>query len=72
MSSKSSLLTKFSILFGSLGVLALLLAWSAELRGFMLGFEARHWYQDAVVLLLIAIWLKLGAIHHKDDHKHEQ
>ena len=66
--SKSHLLTKLSIFIGSLGVFALILAWIAEFKGFVLFFEARHWYNDAVVLLLIAIWLKLGAIYHKNDN----
>ncbi|MDP3770218.1 MAG: hypothetical protein U1A25_02250 [Candidatus Sungbacteria bacterium] len=64
---KSHKLSKLSIVSGFLGVLALLLAWCAEYRGFVLGFESRHWYNDAMVLLLIAIWLKLGAIYHKGE-----
>ena len=52
---------------GMLGVLALFLAWGAETRGFVFGFESRVWYNDAIIFLLIAIWLKLGAIYHKED-----
>ena len=66
--SKPHILTKLSILVGSLGVFAFVLAWIAELKGFVLYFEARHWYNDAMILLLIAIWLKLGAIYHKNDN----
>ena len=54
---------------GMLGVLALFLAWVAETRGFVFGFESRVWYNDAIIFLLIAIWLKLGAIYHKEDGK---
>ena len=65
--SKSHLLTKLSIFIGSLGVFALVLAWIAELKGFVLYFEARHWYNDAMILVLIAIWLKLGALYHQKE-----
>jgi hypothetical protein len=65
--SKSHALTKLSIFIGSFGVFAFILAWIAEFKGFVLYFEARHWYNDAMILLLVAIWLKLGAIYHKDD-----
>lgn len=68
--SKSSKLTKLSILFGALGMLAFLFAWVAELKGFVFRFESRHWYNDAIVLFLAAIWLKLGAIYHKNDNQH--
>ena len=59
------MLCNISVAVGSLGILGLLFAWCAELRGFVFGFEARHWYSDAMVLVLIAIWFKLGAIYHK-------
>lgn len=65
--NKSAMLVKISVLTGFLGVLALLFAWCAEYRGFVFGFESRHWYSDAMVLILIAIWMKLGAIYHKGE-----
>ena len=63
----SRILTKLSILFGFAGCVAFIFAWIAELKAFVLGFESLHWYQDATVLLLIAIWFKLGAIYHKSE-----
>ena len=66
---KSRMLKKCSGVVGVLGVLALFLAWYAELHGFVFGFESRVWYNDAIIFLLIAIWLKLGAIYHKEDGK---
>ena len=65
--NKANKLTKISIVTGFLGIGAFLLAWCAEYRVFVFGFESRHWYNDAMVLLLIAIWLKLGAIYHKGE-----
>ena len=67
MSKTSHTLKKFSAVIGVLGILSLLLAWVAEFRGFVFGFESRHWYNDAIVFLLVAIWFKLGAILHKGD-----
>ena len=64
---KAHLLKKASGIIGSLGLLALLLAWRAEFSGFVFGFESRVWYNDAIIFLLIAIWLKLGAIYHKGE-----
>jgi len=64
---KDYMLKKGSVVAGSLGILALFLAWRAEFSGFIFGFESRVWYNDAIVFLLIAIWLKLGAIYHKGE-----
>ena len=64
---KSYMLKKCDGIVGGLGILALVLAWVAETRGFVFGFESRVWYNDAIIFLLIAIWLKLGAIYHKED-----
>ena len=63
------MLKKCSGVVGVLGILALFLAWGAETRGFVFGFESRVWYNDAIIFLLIAIWLKLGAIYHKEEGK---
>ncbi|QQG45384.1 MAG: hypothetical protein HYW89_00385 [Candidatus Sungiibacteriota bacterium] len=63
--NKANNLTKISIVVGLLGVLSLVLAWIAEARGFAFGYTSDHWFNDAIVLVLIAIWLKLGAIYHK-------
>lgn len=62
---KAKVLTNLSILVGVLGAAALIFAWLADLRGFFLGFMADHWYSDALVFMLAAIWLKLGAIYHR-------
>lgn len=64
---KVHMLKKASVITGFLGILALLLAWRAEFSGFIFGFESRVWYNDAIIFLLIAIWLKLGAIYHKGE-----
>ena len=65
---KSHMLKKCSAIVGVLGILALFLAWWAESHGFILGFESRVWYNNAVVFLLVAIWFKLGAIYHKGEN----
>ncbi|MBI2582942.1 hypothetical protein HYV98_01655 [Candidatus Azambacteria bacterium] len=62
---KSKNLTNLSIIIGLLGVLALVGAWVAGAAGTVLGMNQQHLYWDAAVLLLAAIWLKLGAIYHK-------
>ncbi len=67
MSKMSHKLKMFSGVIGLLGILAFILGWWAEYRGFVLGFESRVWYNDAIILLLIAIWFKLGAILHKGE-----
>lgn len=64
---KAHMLKKASVITGLFGILALLLAWRAEFSGFIFGFESRVWYNDAIIFLLIAIWLKLGAIYHKGE-----
>ena len=64
---KSHMLKKASVITGFLGILAFVLAWRAEFSGFIFGFESRVWYNDAIIFLLIAIWLKLGAIYHKGE-----
>jgi len=67
MSKMSHKLKKFSAVIGLLGIVAFILGWCAEYRGFVWGFESRVWYNDAIILLLIAIWFKLGAILHKGE-----
>ncbi|MEK9195553.1 MAG: hypothetical protein AAB975_04195 [Patescibacteria group bacterium] len=64
---KAHTLKKASVIMGFLGILALIFAWRAEFSGFVFGFESRVWYNDAITFLLIAIWLKLGAIYHKGE-----
>lgn len=64
---KAHMLKKVSGIIGCFGLLALILAWRAEFSGFIFGFESRVWYNDAIIFLLIAIWLKLGAIYHKGE-----
>lgn len=62
---KLDTLTTLSIVAGALGVLALLGAWLAGPRELFFGLTEQHLFADAAVLLLIAIWLKLGAIYHR-------
>ena len=66
---KSHILKKMSVVSGLVGIFALALAWCAEYRGFVFGFESRVWYNNAIIFLLIGIWFKLGAIYHKGDMK---
>lgn len=61
---KANILIKISVVTGLLGIIAFGLAWYAEFKGFILGLESLHWYFDAMILMLIAIWTKLGAIYH--------
>jgi len=49
---------------GTIGMLALIGAWIAG-SGTFLGMTQTHLFSDAVVLMLIAIWLGLGHISHK-------
>lgn len=62
---RAETLTNLSIAVGLLGVLALIAAWLVGPGSALAGMSQQHLFTDAVVLLLIAIWLKLGAIYHK-------
>lgn len=62
---KAQTLTNVSIVVGVIGILSLIGAWLAGESGLFLGFSQKHLFADAGLLLLIAIWLKLGAIYHK-------
>lgn len=59
-------LTKLSIVFGAFGLLSWLMAtmfrWGTQGIPSM---TPNDWVLDAIVLLAAAIWLKLGAIYHK-------
>ena len=48
---------------GSIGVLALLGAWIAR-SGLFLGMSQQHLFNDAIVLILVAIWLNLSTLIH--------
>lgn len=56
-----------AIVSGSLGVLAILGAWWLQWTGQLdiYGLSQGHLYNDAVVLLLAAIWFMTGAFWHK-------
>lgn len=66
----NEVLTKLSIVFGTFGVLswfiASLLHWT---RYGVPRLSAADWMMDAGVLVLIAIWLKLGAIYHQSKER---
>ena len=62
---RAETLTTLSILVGLLGVLALIGAWVIGPTGALAGMTQQHLFTDSAILLLIAIWLKLGAIYHK-------
>jgi len=64
--NKSSILTNWSIALGVLGIAAWIIGGLLQLLGnksFI--FPYWHYWIDSGILLLIAIWLKLGAIYHK-------
>lgn len=63
--SNAKTLTTLSIIIGILGVISLILAWAASPEKPVLGLSETHLFYDSIALLLIAIWLKLGAIYHK-------
>ena len=63
MTNKANTLTNVSIIVGVLGVAAFVLEWSAFLG--VTNFPPNFWFNNALVLLLVAIWLKVGAIYHK-------
>lgn len=52
---------------GVLGFLALLAAWYATWKGAFWGLGAGHWYEDAKVLLLLAlagfVFVQVGVMH---------
>lgn len=60
----SKVLHVVSVMAGFLGVLALIGAWCASKQGLVLGMDETHLFRDATVLVLIAIWLQLGTMHH--------
>jgi len=66
------LLTKLSIIFGGFGIfswfIASLFHW---IEHGIPRINADDWMSDAMVLLLIAIWLKLGALYHKPERNRE-
>ena len=63
---KSSILTNWSVVLGVLGIAAWIiggfLQWLGD-KSFIFPFW--HYWVDGGTLLLIAIWLKLGSIYHK-------
>jgi len=68
----SKVLHVVSIISGFLGVLALIGAWCASKQGFVLGMDETHLFRDAIVLVLVAIWLQIATIHHmKLEEKNE-
>ena len=60
----SKVLHIVSVIAGLWGVLALIGAWLAGENGTIWGFSQQHCFYDAIVLILIAIWLQIGTIHH--------
>lgn len=59
-------LTVLSIIVGLLGIVDLVLAWQTYGGGRIMGYGPDFWFFKSIVLLLVAIWLKLGAIYHKN------
>lgn len=49
----------------TIGVLALFAAWYVSGNGgTVLGMDEAHLFNDAIVLILVAIWLQLATLHH--------
>ena len=53
-----------SVISGFLGVVALIGAWCASRNGPVWGMSEAHLFMDAIVLVLIAIWLQIATMHH--------
>ncbi len=51
-------------IMGWVGVIALFGAWNAGTSGTAFGFTQNHLFMDAIILVLIAIWMQLATIHH--------
>jgi hypothetical protein len=69
----SKVLHVVSVMAGLLGIIALIGAWCASKQGLILGMDETHLFRDATVLVLIAIWLQLGTMHHiKLEEKNER
>ena len=60
----SKVLHVVSVIAGFLGVLALVGAWCASRKCLVLGMNETHLFMDAIVLVLVAIWLQVATVHH--------
>ena len=49
---------------GWVGIIALLSAWSAGENSTVFGFTQTPLFVDAIILVLIAIWMQLSTTHH--------
>lgn len=67
----SPFLHVLTVVSGVVGFLSLLGAWWTQLRGTPLwGMSQEHLFNDAKVLVLLAIWLALGVLIHRDQERH--
>ena len=64
-SNKAKVLAYVSLVVGFLAILDLVFAWGTYGGGRFMGKGADFYFFKSIVLLLVAIWLKLGAIYHK-------
>ena len=61
----SKILHVVSAIAGFCGILSLVGAWCASKNGTtLLNMNETHLFMDAIVLVLIAIWLQIATIHH--------
>ena len=60
----SKLFHVISVLAGFLGVLTLIGAWCASRNGAIWGMSETHLFNDAIVLVLVAVWLQVATMHH--------
>jgi len=60
----SKMLHVGSVIAGFWGISALVGAWLAGENGTIWGFSQQHCFFDAIILMLIAIWLAISTMHH--------
>jgi hypothetical protein len=53
-----------SVIIGFLGVIALISSWCVGPTGDLWGMDQSHLFQDALIFILIAIWIQLATMHH--------
>ena len=60
------MLCNWSLAVGAVGLLCLFSAFLASVsENSVLILGERQWYGGGIALMLVAIWMKLGAIYHK-------
>jgi len=68
----SPILHFLTVISVTMGFLSLVGAWIAGEGGRFLGFSQEHLFNDATVLMLLAIGLALGVLIHRDQEKEQK